>query len=197
MTESTLDAQKRKEALARYDNLTRRIEAVDRDMSSETDGERLATLREKRADLALQRDAVNAELTANQKRTNGDLDTLQRKVSELSLALASDHPERAHDIICEAADALTRLDTRVLGLEGRVAAIELHLNPPFLAVFLRLVALFVVLFGGTLFWVKDTRDVLFVSFLWIGILLEVVLACLALALWRMAAMTIREQSKRP
>lgn len=78
MAENSLDAQKRKEATARYDNLNRRIEAVDRDISSETDGERLATLQEKRASLASQRDAVSAEMAALEKRTNGDLEILQR-----------------------------------------------------------------------------------------------------------------------
>jgi hypothetical protein len=83
VAETSLDAQKRKEATARYDNLNRRIEAIDRDMSSETDGERLATLREKRADLARDREGVAAELAALEKRTNGDLDTFIRNVAKL------------------------------------------------------------------------------------------------------------------
>lgn len=147
MAETTLDAQKRKEAQARYDNLTRRIEAVDRDISQETDGERLATLREKRADLATQRDATNAELSAHDKRTNGDLDILQRKVSELGRVLASDRPAEAHAIIEECASALTRLDNRVLGLEGRVTAIERRINPPWTIVALRILAGMTVLFA--------------------------------------------------
>lgn len=147
MTDTTLDAQKRKEAQARYDNINRRIEGVDRNIDTETDGERLAALREKRADLAAQRDAVNAELTALDKRGNGDLDLLQRKVNELGHALVSDHPEQAHAIINECAAALTRLDSRVMGLEGRITAIERTIHPPLHVSVLRVVAAFVVLLG--------------------------------------------------
>ncbi len=145
MADTQLDAQKRKEAQARYDNINRRIEAVDRDISSETDGERLATLREKRAGLAQDREAVSAELTALEKRGNGDLETLQRKVGELGRVLASDHPEYAHDIITECAAALARLDSRVLGLEGRVTAIERHIHPPVIVSVLRALSALVVL----------------------------------------------------
>ena len=172
MAETPLEAQKRKEATARYDNLNRRIEAVDRDAASETDGERLATLHEKRADLAHQRDAVAAELTANDKRTNGDLEILQRKVSELGRVLASDRPGEAHAIIEECANALTRLDSRVLGLEGRVAAIEQHIHPPIVVTVLRVMALAIFLFAGTLFWIKETREVLFGLAPWAGIVTE-------------------------
>lgn len=147
MAENPLDAQKRKEATARYDNLNRRIEAIDRDMSSETDGERLATLREKRADLARDREGVAAELTALEKRTNGDLDTLIRNVAKLGPVLASDNPAEAHSIINECAAALARLDTRVMGLEGRVTAIERHIHPPWIVSLLRFAAAFTVLFA--------------------------------------------------
>lgn len=145
MTETPLDAQKRKEAQGRYDNLTSRIAAVDRDMSSETDGERIAALRSKRDNLAGEREAVMAELTALNRRGNGDLDLLQRKVSELGHVLASDHPEHAHDIITECAAALTRMDNRVLGLEGRVTAIERHIHPPWIVTMLRVAAVFTAL----------------------------------------------------
>lgn len=130
MTDSTLDAQKRKEAQARYDNINRRIEGVDRDISTETDGERLATLREKRNDLAAQRDAANSELMALDKRGNGDLHLLQQKVNELGRVLVSDRPEDAHAIINECAAALARMDARVMGLEGRVAAIDIASTHP-------------------------------------------------------------------
>ena len=147
MTETPLDTQKRKELTARYDNINRRIAAVDRDAETETDGERLATLRVKRDGLAGEREAVMAELTALNRRGNGDLEILQRKVSELGSVLASDHPEQAHDIITECAQALQRMDSRVLGLEGRVTAIERHIHPPLIVSVLRIVALFVVLMG--------------------------------------------------
>ena len=147
MTETQLDAQKRKEAKARYDNINRRIAAVDRDIATETDGERQTALQEKRDSLARDREGAAAELTALDRRGNGDLEILQRKVSELGQALVSDNPAEAHAIINECAAALARLDTRVMGLEGRVTAIERHIHPPLAVSVLRLLAAIVVLFG--------------------------------------------------
>ena len=147
MTETQLDAQKRKEAKARYDNINRRIAAVDRDIATETDGERQTALREKRDGLAADREGAAAELTALDRRGNGDLEILQRKVSELGSVLASDHPQEAHAIINECAATLARLDNRVMGLEGRVTAIERHIHPPLIVNALRVVAFFVVLLG--------------------------------------------------
>jgi seryl-tRNA synthetase len=178
VADTQLDAQKRKEAQSRYDNINRRIEAVDRDISSETDGERLTTLREKRAGLAQDREAVSAELTALEKRTNGDLETLQRKVGELGRVLASDHPEHAHDIINECAAALARLDSRVMGLEGRVTAIERHIHPPWMVTFWRVCAVLAVVAGLTAAAVWPT--VLFELYLPIGVIIEAAFVGLAL-----------------
>lgn len=191
VTDTPLDAQKRKEAQARYDNINRRIEGVDRDISTETDGERLATLREKRADLAAQRDAVNAELTALDKRGNGDLDLLQRKVSELGQALVSDHPERAHAIINECAAALARLDSRVMGLEGRVTAIERTIHPPLLVSVLRVVAVFVVLLGIAL---AGFQYPVFAIYPFLGLTVEGTLIVLA-AVILLYANAVMERSK--
>ena len=154
MTETQLDAQKRKEAKARYDNINRRIAAVDRDIATETDGERIAALREKRDGLAADREGAAAELTALDRRGNGDLEILQRKVSELGQALVSDNPAEAHAIINECAAALARLDNRVMGLEGRVTAIERHIHPPLTVSVLRVAAALAVLFGVILGVVK-------------------------------------------
>ena len=192
MTETPLDAQKRKEAQGRYDNLTSRIAAVDRDMSSETDGERLATLREKRGDLARDREGVAAELTALEKRTNGDRDILQRKVSELGRALASDHPEHAHEIINECAAALTRLDTRVMGLEGRVTAIERHIHPPWIVTLLRVLAAFTVILAG---FVGAWQFDVLVTYPVIGLMLEGALISLAVATFFFANAKLQERVK--
>lgn len=178
MAETPLDAQKRKEATARYDNLNRRIEAVDRDAMSETDGERQSALAAKRADLAAQRDAVAAELSAHDKRTNGDLEILQRKVSELGRVLASDRPAEAHAIIEECANALTRLDSRVLGLEGRVTAIERRIHPPWIVSVLRIAALFTVILAVL---IGAWQFEVLVSYPVIGVVLEGALISLAAA----------------
>ena len=145
--QSPLELQQRKEAQARYDSLTKRIAAVDRDIESETDGERSAALRVKRDGLARDREGAAAELAAHDKRANGDLDTLIRNVAKLGPVLASDNPIEAHAIINECAAALTRLDTRVMGLEGRVTAIERHIHPPWIVSLLRFAAAFTVLFA--------------------------------------------------
>lgn len=195
MTDSTLDAQKRKEAQARYDNINRRIEGVDRDISTETDGERLATLREKRIDLAAQRDAANSELMALDKRGNGDLHLLQQKVNELGRVLVSDRPEDAHAIINECAAALARMDARVMGLEGRVAAIEHRIDPPLVVTMWRAFAVLVLFFGGTLFWVKESREVLFGLYPWAGATLEMVLVLLVIVCLLMANAKLQERAR--
>lgn len=192
MTETPLDAQKRKEAQGRYDNLTSRIAAVDRDMSSETDGERLATLREKRADLARDREGVAAELTALDKRTNGDLDTLIRNVAKLGPVLASDNPIEAHAIINECAAALSRLDSRVMGLEGRVTAIERHIHPPWIVSALRAAALFTVILAVLVgAWQFDVL----VTYPIVGVMLEGALISLAVATLFFANAKLQERPR--
>lgn len=192
MTETPLDAQKRKEAQGRYDNLTSRIAAVDRDMSSETDGERLATLREKRADLARDREGVATELTALDKRTNGDLDTLIRNVAKLGPVLASDNPIEAHAIINECAAALSRLDSRVMGLEGRVTAIERHIHPPWIVSALRAAALFTVILAVLVgAWQFDVL----VTYPIVGVMLEGALISLAVATLFFANAKLQERPR--
>lgn len=176
MTETQLDAQKRKEAKARYDNINRRIAAVDRDIATETDGERIAALREKRDGLAADREGAAAELTALDRRGNGDLEILQRKVSELGQALVSDNPQEAHAIINECAAALARLDSRVMGLEGRVTAIERHIHPPWIVSALRIAAAFTVLFALV---IGVWQFPVFLLYPWIGAILEGALVSIA------------------
>ena len=192
MTETPLDAQKRKEAKARYDNINRRIAAVDRDIATETDGERLAALREKRDGLAADREGAAAELTALDRRGNGDLEILQRKVSELGSVLASDHPQGAHAIINECAAALQRMDSRVMGLEGRVTAIERHIHPPWIVTMLRVLAAFTVLLA---FCVGAWQFDVLVTYPVIGVMLEGALISLAVATWFFANAKLQERIK--
>ena len=192
MTETQLDAQKRKEAKARYDNINRRIAAVDRDIATETDGERIAALREKRDGLAADREGAAVELTALDRRGNGDLEILQRKVSELGQALVSDNPAEAHAIINECAAALQRMDHRVMGLEGRVTAIERHIHPPWIVTMLRvLAALTVILAGFVGAWQFDVL----VTYPVVGIMLEGALISLAVATFFFANAKLKERIK--
>lgn len=192
MTETQLDAQKRKEAKARYDNINRRIAAVDRDIATETDGERLAALREKRDGLAADREGAAAELTALDRRGNGDLEILQRKVSELGQALVSDNPQEAHAIINECAAALTRLDSRVMGLEGRVTAIERHIHPPWIVSVLRAAALFAVILAVLVgVWQFDVL----IAYPIVGVMLEGALISLAVATLFFANAKLQERPR--
>ena len=192
MTETQLDAQKRKEAKARYDNINRRIAAVDRDIATETDGERQTALQEKRDSLARDREGAAAELTALDRRGNGDLEILQRKVPELGRVLASDHPQEAHEIINECAAAVSRLDSRVMGLEGRVTAIERHIHPPWIVSALRAAALFTVILAVLVgAWQFDVL----VTYPIVGIMLEGALISLAVATLFFANAKLKERIK--
>ncbi len=179
------------EAHRRYDTLTKRIEALDTDIGRTTDSEQKFGLEQRRAALVAERDAVMSEMIAGQ-RGNGDLEMLQQKVADLAKVLAGDHPQEAHQIIMECAGALARLDERVYGLEGRVSAIEHHINPPLVVTMWRIMALVVVLFAGSLFWVKDSRDVLFGLVLWAGVIVEASLVVLAVVCLLMANAKLRE-----
>ena len=178
MADTQLDAQKRKEAKARYDNINRRIAAVDRDIATETDGERISALQDKRDGLARDREGAMAELTALDRRGNGDLEILQRKVSELGQALVSDNPAEAHAIINECAAALQRMDHRVMGLEGRVTAIERHIHPPWIVSVLRVLAAFTVILAG---FVGAWQFDVLIAYPVVGIMLEGALISLAVA----------------
>lgn len=123
---------------------------------------------------------------------NGDIDALQKSVSALRSALASDQPGKAHAAISECVVALGILDNRIMRLEGKIIAIEHEIHPPPQVLAWRLAAILVVLFGGTLFWVKDTREILF-AIVWVGLLLEIIIALLAATCWRMATMTSKEK----
>ena len=192
MTETQLDAQKRKEAKARYDNINRRIAAVDRDIATETDGERISALQDKRDSLARDREGAMAELTALDRRGNGDLEILQRKVSELGQALVSDNPAEAHAIINECAAALARLDNRVTGLEGRVTAIERHIHPPWIVTMLRVLAAFTVLLALCVgVWQFDVL----VTYPIIGVMLEGALISLTVATLFFANAKLQERIK--
>lgn len=183
------------EAQRRYDTLTKRIEALDTDIGRITDSEQKFGLEQRRAALVAERDTVMSEMIAGQRRGNGDLEMLQQKVADLAKVLAGEHPQEAHQIIMECTGALARLDERVYGLEGRVSAIEHHINPPLSVTLWRIMALVVVLFGGSLFWVKDSRDVLFGLVLWAGVIVEASLVVLAVVCLLMANAKLREYTK--
>lgn len=177
------------EAQARYDRLTKRIAALDEDIGRELDGERRLSLEARRDDLVRERDAVQSQLVAHDKRTNGDLEVLQRRVQDLAKVLASDHPQEAHEIINECVMALGRLDSRVLGLEGRVSAIERKINPPVSVVAWRVIALLMMMIGVIVaFW----QRAVFGAYPVVGVITETALVLVAVVCLMLASAKLRE-----
>lgn len=175
MAETPLDAQKRKEAQRQYDQLTARIAALDTDIGRSTDSEHTLTAQQARADLARQRDAVATELAALGWGNESNHAEIRGKITDLLTALDSKQPEKAHKILGD----IVAIEARMSAAEGtleehstRLDTIERKQNPPIIVTALRIIALAVFLFAGTLFWIKDTREVLFGLFPWAGIATE-------------------------
>ena len=180
------------QARAEADTLAARIRALNDILSATKDPAQQSTLKAQLVDLdaqwtaaITQRDRLN-EGVPQPPKANGDMDALRAQVAALGKALASDKPDEAHAIILKSIDALTKMDDRLVCVEARVAAIERHINPPWQVTFWRVIAAIVALFAGSLFWIKETREVLFGVVLWAGLategaLLLLVVACLLLA----------------
>lgn len=181
---TTLDVQKRLEAQARYDRLTAQIAAVDTDIARTTDGVERLGLESRREELSKQRDGVAAELTALEKRTNGDIELLQRRVQDLARVLTSDHPQEAHAIIDECVTALSRLDARVAGIEGRVTAIERRVYPPWQVRLYQVLAVVVAVVGAA--FILSQRVLLVDLYPIVGGMLGIMFVALACALLLLA-----------
>lgn len=136
---------------------------------------------------------VQAPMLIPADKPNGDFAKLQATVPAIGAALASNDTTQAHALIVEAMTALGHIDARITGIETtvtkhetRILAIETHIHPPWQVTFWRVMAAVVFLFAGSLFWIKETREVLFGVVLWAGLAVEgalvlLVVACLLLA----------------
>lgn len=184
------------QARADADALAGKIRALDAILQSTKDPAQAAMLKAQLVDLQTQwevavtrRDRLN-ESVPQPPKTNGDMEKLNRQVADLRRAVATDNPDEVHAIISECAATLTMLDNRVMGLEGRVTAIEQHIHPPIVVTVLRVLALTIALFAGTLFWIKETREILFGVVPWPGIATEgaLILAVVAILLLANAQM---------
>lgn len=74
------------ELQAQFDGLTARIAALDKDIALETDSERRGVLREKRAELAREREAIAGEMEMMQqgrRQGNPDAQPIEHRVSTL------------------------------------------------------------------------------------------------------------------
>jgi hypothetical protein len=149
--ETPLDAQKRKEAQRRFDQLTKRIEALDVDIGRSNDSEHTLTAQQARSELARQRDMVASELSALGWGI-GDRgeEEIREKIADLLSALDGKQPEKAHKILSEIVTIDTRMqaaECEIKNHDGRITAIEKHIHPAPLVNALRVVAFFVVLLG--------------------------------------------------
>ena len=133
-----------------------------------------------------QRDRPQPQLFMADNRTTADLSA---QVKRLQDAVAAGHPREALEIINQCSATLETLKEHYEGLDGRVKAIERRLNPPWQVAFWRACAAAVLLFGMSLFFIWQTRDLLFDPW-WMGTTFEVVLAALAVLCWRMGDVTM-------
>lgn len=114
---------------------------------------------------------------------------LHSQVQRLQDAVSAGNPHEALTIIRECHATLSELQAHYEGLDGRVSALERRLNPPWQVTLWRTCAATVVLFGLSLFFVWQTRELLFNPW-WMGTTFEAVLVMLALLCWRMGDVTM-------
>jgi len=118
---------------------------------------------------------------------------LSDQVRRLEDAVADGRPQDALDIIRQCHATLETLKEHYEGLDGRVTAIERRLDPPRQVIAWRACAVLVLLFAFSIFFVYQTRALLFTPW-WMGATFEVVLVALAALCWRMSDI-VMERSK--
>ncbi len=192
MTTPPLEAQKAIEAQALYESLTARIAAVDADIARELDAERLLVLQDKRADLAKLRVAAAADLVASERRSNAEVEIVQRKVADLAWALVKADPDQAHKIIGDLESDLVRLDARMVNVESRVTVLEKWRDPPVTVTILRMVAILIMAFSAIFVMIPANRTVLLDQNPALGAMMGIITAALAILVWRHADVLARE-----
>lgn len=130
-------------------------------------------------------DRLGPQLFQPDKETAAELGSQVRRLQE---AVSAGHPHEALRIIEECHATLGKLQKHYEGLDGRVKAIERRLDPPWQVTFWRVCAALVLLFGLSLFFLLQTRALLFDPW-WMGTTFEAVLVMLAVLCWRMADVT--------
>lgn len=134
---------------------------------------------------------------------SASISTLKQKVEQIDDQLLMQHPEQARRLISEMAQTLQDLDGKIAttyqlatDTAERVWQLEMQVNPPRSVLLWRGLAGMVIFLGLTLFFVKDTRDVLFTPYPWFGVGAEVVIMLWAACLWWLGQVTQKNRRLR-
>ena len=134
---------------------------------------------------------------------SASISTLKQKVDQIDDQLLMQHPEQARKLISEMTQTLQDLDEKIADTyqlathtAERVAQLEMQVNPPMSVMVWRALAGLVIFLGLALFFVKDTRDVLFTPYPWFGVGAEVVIMLWAACLWWLGQVTQKNRLQR-
>jgi len=133
-------------------------------------------------------DAVQPQLFMSDAASAGDL---AERGEALKNAMAAGHNEEALVIVQQCKTILGEIEQHIDGLDGRVKQIERRLNPPWQVRLWQAMAGLVLAMAVSLFFVYQTRDLLFAPGTWlVGVAFELTLAALGVLCWRMATVTL-------
>jgi len=128
---------------------------------------------------------------------------LKVQVEQIDGQLLQQNPEQARKLIAEMTVTLQDLDDKIASTyrlashtAERVSLLEMQLNPPLSVTIWRAAALIVALFGFALFFIKETRDLLFTPHLWLGMGVEVVFLLWAISLWWLGQVTMKNRRQQ-
>ena len=137
-------------------------------------------------------DRVQPQLFMSDAASAGDL---AARGEALRQAMAAGHSDEALAIVQQCKTILGDIEQHIDGLDGRVKAIERRLNPPWQVRLWQAMAGLVVAAAASLFFVYQTRELLFAPGTWfVGATFEATLLALAVLCRRMATVTLERQA---
>lgn len=131
-------------------------------------------------------DIKQPQLFASEKASTEDL---AGQMGKLRKAMANGRSEDALEIVHQCQAILGDIEVQLVGLSDRVRAIENRLDPPWQVRLWQTAAALVVLMAFSLFFVYQTRELLFNPW-YVGAAFETTLLALALVCWRMSVVTM-------
>jgi hypothetical protein len=131
-------------------------------------------------------DRVQPQLWVSDAASAGNL---AERGEALRAAMAAGHNDEAMVIVQQCKTILGEIEASIDGLDGRVQAIERRLNPPWQVRLWQALAALVIALAASLFFVFQTRELLFDPW-YVGVSFEATLLALALLCWRMAMVTL-------